>query len=131
MKCREMFASLGALPLASLASREAGPKELPSYWTSRLADVDQAVGQVEKGKVRVLARSAGRRPVHLVTYGEAKESIRRLGDRVQRRYAEAGLPHGTGGPVPREVGEHFPPPWFNLCSALHHACEASAFVYES
>ena len=60
-----------------------------------------------------------------------KESIRRLGDRVQRRYAEAGLPHGTGGPVPREDGESFPPPSFNLCSALHHACGAAAFVYES
>ena len=60
-----------------------------------------------------------------------KESIRRLGDRVQHRYAEAGLPHGTGGPVPREDGERFPPPSFNLCSALHHACGAAAFVYES
>ena len=71
MNRREMFTSLGVLPLASLAGREAGPKELPSYWTSRLTDVDQAVGRVEKGKARVLARSAGGRPVHLVTYGEA------------------------------------------------------------
>jgi hypothetical protein len=60
-----------------------------------------------------------------------KESVRRLGDRVQRRFAEAGLPHGAGGPVPREDGERFPPPSFNLCSALHHACGAAAFVFES
>jgi hypothetical protein len=43
-----------------------------------------------------------------------KESIRRLGDRVRRRYAEAGLPHGAGGPAPREDGESFPPPSSNL-----------------
>jgi hypothetical protein len=332
MNRREMFTAVGVLPLVSLSDREAGPKELPPYWTSRLSDVDQAVGQVQKGRARVLARSAGGRPVHLVTYGEAvdrlstanynsacggndpasysrkdgaqrpvvlllgpvhgaefeglvgllhllrvaetgadgrdrpwrelaanlarcrvlivpsgnpdgrarcpfdswvgedlatservgmgtrpdgsgyawpdvkrvhpmrggaavgalgayfnddgvnlmhdewsepmaaetraffklareeapdwivslhshasppsieptayvprtvKESVLRLGDRVQRRYAEAGLPHGAGGPVPREDGERFPPPSFNLCSALHHACGAAAFVYES
>jgi hypothetical protein len=332
MNRREMFTAVGALPLASLAGREAGPKELPPYWTSRLSDVDRAVGQVRKGRSRVLARSAGGRPVHLVTYGEAvdrrstanynsacggndpasysrkdgaqrpvvlllgpvhgaefeglvgllhllrvaetgadgrdrpwrelaanlarcrvlivpsgnpdgrarcphdswvgedlatservgmgtrpdgsgyawpdvkrvhpmrggaavgtlgayfnddgvnlmhdewsepmaaetraffrlareeapdwivslhshasppsieptayvprtvKEAIQRLGDRVRRRYAEAGLPHGAGGPAPREDGERFPPPSFNLCSALHHACGAAAFVYES
>ena len=71
MNRREMFTAVGVLPLASLSDREAGPKELPSYWTSRLSDVDRAVGQVEKGRARVLARSAGGRPIHLVTYGEA------------------------------------------------------------
>jgi hypothetical protein len=331
MNRREMVAALGALPLASLLDREAGAREPPPFWTSRLSDVDRAVGRVEKGRARVLARSAGGRPLHLITYGEAverrstanynsacgagdpasyarkdgsqrpvvlllgpvhgaefeglvglihllrvaetgadgrgrpwpelaanlarcrvlivpsgnpdgrarcphnswvgedlatservgmgtrpdgsshawpavkcvhpmrgaavgtlgayfndegvnlmhdewsepmaaetraffklareeapdwivslhshavppsfeptayvprivKESIRRLGDRVQRRYAEAGLPHGPGGPVPREDGERFPPPSFNLCSALHHACGAAAFVFES
>jgi hypothetical protein len=29
-----------------------------------------------------------------------------------------------------EDGTRFPPPSFNLCSALHHACGGTAFVYE-
>jgi hypothetical protein len=60
-----------------------------------------------------------------------KEAIKRLGDRVQKRYADARLPHRLGGgPPAREDGLRFPPPSFNLCSALHHACGAVAFVHE-
>src|SRR5262249_24739298 len=60
-----------------------------------------------------------------------KETIKQLGARVQKRYADAGLPHrAQGGPEPREDGMKFPPPSFNLCSALHHACGAVAFVHE-
>ena len=50
MNRREMFTAAGVLPLASLAGREAGPEALPTFWTSRLSDVDRAVGWVEKGK---------------------------------------------------------------------------------
>ena len=39
-----------------------------------------------------------------------KETIRAIGDRVQRRYADAGLPHRAGGPAPAEDGTDFPPP---------------------
>jgi hypothetical protein len=60
-----------------------------------------------------------------------KETIHALGDRVQRRYADAGLPHRAGGPPPAEDGTDFPPPSFNLASALHHACGGVAFVHES
>ena len=59
-----------------------------------------------------------------------KENIRRLGDRVEQRLAAAGLPHRAGGPKPIEDGLCFPPPSFNLCSALHHACGGVAFIYE-
>jgi hypothetical protein len=60
-----------------------------------------------------------------------KVAIKQIGDRVQKRYADAGLPHRTaGGPEPAEDGMKFPPPSFNLCSALHHACGAAAFVHE-
>ena len=59
-----------------------------------------------------------------------KESILRLGDRVQHRYAEAGLPHGKGGPVPREDGA-VSAPVIQPVHRLHHACGAAAFVYES
>ncbi|HKI18044.1 MAG TPA: hypothetical protein VKA15_09185 [Isosphaeraceae bacterium] len=59
-----------------------------------------------------------------------KEIIRQLGDRVQQRYAATGLPHRAGGPKPIEDGVSFPPPSFNLCSALHHACGGVSFVHE-
>lgn len=60
-----------------------------------------------------------------------KQSIAELGDRLQRRYADAGLPHRPGGPKPVEDGLKFPPPAFNLVSALHHACGGAAFVHET
>jgi hypothetical protein len=59
-----------------------------------------------------------------------KETLKEFGDRLQKRYAEAGLPHRAGGPPAMEDGETFPPPSFNLASALHHACGAVSFVYE-
>jgi Zinc carboxypeptidase len=60
-----------------------------------------------------------------------KATMKQFGDRLQKRYADAGLPHRSGGgPEPKEDGEKFPPPSFNLTSALHHACGAVSFVFE-
>lgn len=60
-----------------------------------------------------------------------KETIKELGDRMQKRYADAGLPHRAGGPKAEEDGGKFPPPSFNLTSALHFACGAVSFVHET
>ena len=60
-----------------------------------------------------------------------KETLKELGDRIQKRYADAGLPHRAGGPKVDEDGAKFPPPSFNLTSALHHACGAVSFVHET
>jgi hypothetical protein len=60
-----------------------------------------------------------------------KETIKDLANRVYGRYAAAGLPHRTAGPEPKEDGASFPPPSFNLASALHHACGGVSFVYET
>ena len=60
-----------------------------------------------------------------------KQTMQAFGDRLQKRYAEAGLPHRPGGPKPAEDGMKFPPPSFNLASALHHACGGVAFVHET
>jgi hypothetical protein len=59
-----------------------------------------------------------------------KKAIRRFADGLYRRYAAAGLPHRLAGPRAKEDGVEFPPPSFNLCSALHHTCGGAAFVYE-
>ncbi len=60
-----------------------------------------------------------------------KEAVKALGDRIQKRYAAAGLPHRAGGPEAKEDGAAFPPPSFNLTSALHFACGAVTFVHET
>jgi hypothetical protein len=60
-----------------------------------------------------------------------KQTIKAFGDRMQKRYREAGLPHRAGGPVPSEDGVTYPPRAFNLSSALHHACGGVSFVHES
>jgi hypothetical protein len=59
-----------------------------------------------------------------------KETIRRFADALYKRYADAGLPTRKAGPEPGEDGTRFPPPSFNLCSALHHVCGGAAFVHE-
>jgi len=60
-----------------------------------------------------------------------KQTIQQFGDRLQKRYAAAGLPHRKGGPEPKEDGATFPPPSFNLTGALHHVCGGVAMVHES
>lgn len=68
-------------------------------------------------------------PTHYVPR-TIKETIWNFSDRLQKRYAHAGLPHRQNGPEPQEDGTSFPPPSLNLCSALHHTCGAAAFVHE-
>jgi hypothetical protein len=50
--------------------------------------------------------------------------------RLRDRYAAAKLPHEKLGRPPQEDSRDFPPPSFNLVSALHHVCGAAAMVYE-
>ena len=55
---------------------------------------------------------------------------RTLGNRLQKRYAEAGLPHARAGPSPARTDD-VSAPSFNLASALQHACGGVAFVHET
>jgi hypothetical protein len=59
-----------------------------------------------------------------------KKSIQNFGARLYARYAKAGLPARTTPPRVEPDGAAFPPPSFNLVSALHHACGAVSFVHE-
>ena len=62
---------------------------------------------------------------------QVKDTLKEIGDRVQKRYADANLPHRSGGPKVEEDGGAFPPPSFNLTSALHFACGAVTMVHET
>jgi hypothetical protein len=72
MNRRENLAILGQLPLAAgmVLAAEDKPGETPPFWKSRLSDVEATVGQVARGRARVLARSPGNRPIYVVAYGE-------------------------------------------------------------
>jgi hypothetical protein len=73
MTRREALFSLGAVGGAGLITKSDsanGPEGLPSFWKSRLADVDFALSQVTKGRVSLLAKSAGQRSLHLISYGQ-------------------------------------------------------------
>lgn len=43
--------------------------EIPSFWKSKVEEIETAVHQVQKGNVKVVAHSPGGRPVYLVSYG--------------------------------------------------------------
>jgi hypothetical protein len=60
-----------------------------------------------------------------------KRTIRDFSQRLYARYAEAGLPTRKQPTAAAEDGTVFPPPSFNLASALHHTCGAVAFVHET
>ena len=59
-----------------------------------------------------------------------KETVTAFSKRLRDRYAAAGLPHAKLGRPPTEDGREFPPPSFNLTSALHHVCGAVTMVHE-
>ncbi len=51
------------------------PKDplVPAFWKGSVEDVYACVGKVIKGKVETIARSAGGRKVHLVSYGQTRD----------------------------------------------------------
>jgi hypothetical protein len=59
----------------------------------------------------------------------SKEIAARFAERLMERYRNAGLPAGQP-PALREDGESYPPPAFNLTSALHHACGGISMLFE-
>jgi hypothetical protein len=58
-----------------------------------------------------------------------KETAARFGERLQKRYRAANLPDGRP-PAVREDGATYPPPSFNLTSALHHVCGGVSMLFE-
>src|SRR5687768_18582811 len=90
-----LFAVIASLllPLCAGAAEEGGRRfpqaATPSFWKGRVGEIEAAVAAVKKGRVRVIARSPGGRPVHLVEYGERTV---RLGAANYNSAAGAGDP---------------------------------------
>lgn len=45
----------------------------PAYWKGSVEDVEQIVKKVKKGKVSILCKSPGNRPIYMVEYGKKNE----------------------------------------------------------
>lgn len=58
-----------------------------------------------------------------------KQAEARFATQLMARYHLAGLPAGDA-PTPRIDGEKYPPPSFNLTSALHHSCGGLSMLFE-
>ena len=69
MNRRDAISVLGSAALVSVAQGQQAPAP-PAFYKSRLSDIDDVLKIVKKGAARVLAKSAGKRDIHLVTYGE-------------------------------------------------------------
>ncbi len=58
-----------------------------------------------------------------------KDKIYKFSHQLADRYESAGLPNQRLS-EPRADGVKFPPPAFNLTSALHHVCGGTSFTFE-
>jgi hypothetical protein len=58
---------------ASRSEQETSPSGTPPFWKSRVDEIDAAVADVKRGKVGVIARSPGGRPIYVVSYGRRTE----------------------------------------------------------
>ena len=47
--------------------------EIPAFWKGNIKDVENAVNTVQKGKVSVICKSAGKRNVYFVEYGKKND----------------------------------------------------------
>jgi hypothetical protein len=76
--------------------------------------------------------SHGQKPVVLTTAyipWYQRDIIYELASVLQARYEKEGLPAGTP-PKPKPDGAAYPPPSFNLTSALHHICGGVSMTFE-
>jgi hypothetical protein len=48
-------------------------RELPAFWVGDVAPLSEQVAAVKRGQVTTLASTPGKRPLHLVVYGEREE----------------------------------------------------------
>ncbi len=65
----------GAKMTYQQAKRRLPPRELPEFWIGDVKDLPGRWKKLTHGNVRVIAKSPGRRPLHLITYG-TRERVR-------------------------------------------------------
>ncbi len=82
----------------------------PPFWKGKVEEIEAAVAAVKAGKVQVIARSPGGRPIHLIEYGPRNDPKRRAN---YNSAAGAGDPRHYAG---REEGS---PPVVFLVGPMH------------
>ena len=60
--------------------------QVPLYWKSTLSDIDDAMKNIKRGKVSIVGKSAGGRPIYLVEYGKRAS----LGERTANYSSACG-----------------------------------------
>ncbi|HUU28079.1 MAG TPA: M14 family zinc carboxypeptidase [archaeon] len=53
-----------------------GENQIPSFWKSRVSDIEEVLKSVSRGKVRQFGESYGHRPIYFVSYGEREPYAR-------------------------------------------------------
>ncbi len=105
---------LAAFPAAAAAADDNGRRfpqvANPRFWKGRVEEIEAAVAAVKAGKVQVIARSPGGRPVHLIEYGP------RIGPKRQANYGSAA---GAGDPRHYASREEGSPPVVFLVGPPH------------
>ena len=65
--------------------------KIPSFWKSRVGDVEEVISSVKRGQVRKIGESYGHRPIYFVSYGKKALSTRtaNFSSAIYSRHPEA------------------------------------------
>ena len=114
---------------------DAGVNLMHDEFLAPMAEETRALLQTARDEAPdyiIILHSHGQPPAILPTAyvpRTQKDTAARFAARLMERYRKAGLPAGEA-PRPAEDGEKYPPPSFNLTSALHHVCGGVAMLFE-
>ncbi len=107
------------------AKARLGPREIPAFWIANAEGLAERLDKLKAAKVRVIAKSPGGRPVHLVAYGRREPVERRanfnsaVGGRMPTAYVDKAA---RARPVIYFVGPvhgHEPEGLTGLVSLIH------------
>lgn len=133
--CKLVHPMVGDVGILGAYYNDDGINPMHDEFFAYMAEETKAIMEVARTEAPDLAvslHSHGQPPAVLEPHYVPKlikEHVRQFGERLMQRYADAELPAGRP-PAISDDGDKFPPPSFNLVSALHHICGAASFTFE-
>ena len=133
--CKRVHPMAGDIGILGAYYNDDGINPMHDEFFGYMAEETKAVievARIEAPDFAVSLHSHGNSPAVLEPMYVAKfikERVRQFAEGLMARYREKDLPAGRP-PSISEDGEAFPPPSFNLVSALHHVCGAASFTFE-